>query len=277
MKKIYFILIFLVGFLTVNAQNDSIESDSVQAMDEARQSDMQMPQTVGYATKADADSAYIRNDFAAAVELYESILKNDGEAADIYYNLGNSYYKMDNIAKAVLNYERALLLNPGDGDIRFNLELARSKTVDKVTPSSEMFFVTWTQSLVNTMNEQEWARTGIIAFILTILTLSLFIFGKRIILKKVGFIAAICFFLITILANVFASEQKAELISHDNAIIMAPSVTVKSTPNESGTDLFILHEGRKVMIKDNTMKEWKEIRLEDGNVGWVPTSVIEII
>lgn len=73
------------------------------------------------------------------------------------------------------------------------------------------------------------------------------------------------------------SEQKSELINHDNAIIMAPSVTVKSTPNQSGTDLFILHEGRKVIIKDNTMKEWKEIKLEDGNVGWVPTNVIEII
>lgn len=81
----------------------------------------------------------------------------------------------------------------------------------------------------------------------------------------------------TILANIFASEQKSELINHDNAIIMAPSVTVKSTPNQSGTDLFILHEGRKVIIKDNTMKEWKEIKLEDGNVGWVPTNVIEII
>lgn len=277
MKNIYFILIFLIGIITVNAQNDSIATDSIQATGDVRQTEMQMPQTISHATKADADSAYIRNDFAAAVELYESILKNDGEAADIYYNLGNSYYKMNNIAKAVLNYERALLLNPGNGDIRFNLELARSKTVDKVTPPSEMFFVTWTQSLINTMSEQAWARTGIIAFILTILTLSLFIFGKRIILKKIGFIAAICFFLITILANVFASEQKAELINHDNAIIMAPSVTVKSTPNESGTDLFILHEGRKVMIKDNTMKEWKEIRLEDGNVGWVPTSVIEII
>lgn len=277
MKNIYFILIFLIGFLTVSAQNDSIESDSVQATDEARQAEMQMPQTISHVTKADADSAYIRNDFAAAVELYESILKNDGEAADIYYNLGNSYYKMNNIAKAVLNYERALLLNPGNGDIRFNLELARSKTVDKVTPPGEMFFVTWTQSLINTMSEQAWARTGIITFILTILTLSLFIFGKRIILKKIGFIAAICFFLVTILANVFASEQKAELVNHDNAIIMAPSVTVKSTPNESGTDLFILHEGRKVMIKDNTMKEWKEIKLEDGNVGWVPTGVIEII
>ncbi len=274
MKKIYFILIFLIGFITVNAQNDS---DSVQvAPAEMPQADaVQHPVT--QATKAEADSAYIRNDFAAAVELYESILKNEGESSDIYYNLGNSYYKMNNIAKAVLNYERALLLNPGNGDIRFNLELARSKTVDKVTPTSEMFFVTWTQSLINTMSEKAWARTGIIAFILTILTLSLFIFGKRVVLKKIGFIAAICFFLITVLANVFASEQKAELINHDNAIIMAPSVTVKSTPNQSGTDLFILHEGRKVMIKDNSMKEWKEIKLEDGNVGWVPTSVIEII
>jgi len=67
------------------------------------------------------------------------------------------------------------------------------------------------------------------------------------------------------------------MLKHENGIIMAPSVTVKSTPNEKGTDLFILHEGRKVMIKDNTMKEWKEIQLEDGNVGWIPSNVIEII
>ena len=275
MKKIYFILIFLIGFITVNAQNDS---DSVQVAQVEMPQATAVQQTIAtQATKAEADSAYIGNDFAAAIELYESILKNEGESPDIYYNLGNSYYKMNNIAKAVLNYERALLMNPGNGDIRFNLELARSKTVDKVTPSSEMFFVSWTQSLMNTMSEKAWARTGIIMFILTILTLSLFIFGKRVILKKIGFIAAICFFLITILANVFASEQKTELVNHDNAIIMVPSVTVKSTPNQSGTDLFILHEGRKVMIKDNTMKEWKEIKLEDGNVGWVPTSVIEII
>ena len=92
-----------------------------------------------------------------------------------------------------------------------------------------------------------------------------------------GFIAAIAFFFICIIANVFASIQKAEAMNHSNAIIMVPSITVKSTPNEGGTDLFILHEGRKVMIKDNTMKEWKEIQLEDGNVGWVPVRAIEII
>lgn len=274
MKRIYIILIFMLGFVTVNAQSDSITSDSVQT---------DAPQVVptshaaGHATKTEADSAYIRNDFAAAAEIYEQILSHDEESADIYYNLGNSYYKMNNIAKAILNYERALLLQPGDGDVRFNLELARSKTVDKVTPVSEMFFVTWTRSLINLMSEKAWASTGIAMFIFAILSLSLFFFRKKIMLKKIGFIAAICLILCTIVANVFASEQKESLVKHDHAIIMAPSITVKSTPNQSGTDLFILHEGRKVTIKDDTMKEWKEIKLEDGNVGWVPANMIEII
>ena len=250
MRKTYFILILLMGFLSLSAQTDSTQV------------------TVStHVTKAEADSAYINNDFTNAAELYESILKNKGESADIY----------NNIEKAVLNYERALLLNPGNNDIRFNLELARSKTVDKVTLPSEMFFITWIQSLINSMSEKRWAQTGIVTFILTIFMLALFIFGKRVVWKKIGFISAICFFAICIFSNIFASKQKAELLNRDSAIIIAPSVTVKSTPNQSGTDLFILHEGRKVMIKDNTMKEWKEIRLEDGNVGWVPTNVIEII
>jgi hypothetical protein len=169
------------------------------------------------------------------------------------------------------------MLNPGDGDIRFNLELAQSKTVDKVTPISEMFFVTWTKSLANLMSEKGWGKTGIFTFIAALIGLALYFFSKKITLKKVGFICAICLFLLCIVANLFASSQKTKIMKHENAIIMAPSVTVKSTPNEGGTDLFIIHEGRKVMIKDDTMKEWKEIQLEDGNAGWVPTSVIEVI
>lgn len=228
-------------------------------------------------TKAQADSAYINNDFAGAVEMYEAILSNEGEAADIYYNLGNSYYKMDNIAKAILNYERALVLNPGDGDIRFNLELAQSKAVDKVTPVSEMFFVTWIKSMTNLMSEKGWAKMGIATFILMLLSLTVYFFSKKILWKKIGFVGAVFLLLVCVATNVFASNQKEKAQNHGSAIIMAPSVTVKSTPNEGGTDLFILHEGRKVTIKDNTMKEWKEILLEDGNAGWVPASVIEAI
>lgn len=266
MKKIYFCILFLLATLSSFAQADSTQVENAIA---------QAPAEV--VTKAQADSAYINNDFASAVYLYENILANQGESADIYYNLGNSYYKMDNIAKAIVNYEKALMLNPGNGDIRFNLELAQSKTVDKVTPMSEVFLVTWIKDLTNTMSEKGWAKMGIATFILMLISLAVYFFGKKIILKKIGFIAAICMLLVCIVANIFASSQKSEAESHETAIIMAPSVTVKSTPNEGGTDLFILHEGRKVIIKDNTMREWKEIQLEDGNAGWVPSSVIEII
>ena len=266
MKKIGFNILLLFISVMAFAQTDStqVNTELVQA-------------PVPVISKAQADSAYINNDFASAVYLYENILANQGESADVYYNLGNSYYKMDNIAKAILNYEKALLLNPGNGDIRFNLELAQSKTVDKVTPMSEMFFITWTKSLINTMNEKGWARMGITTFIIMLVALALYFFSKKIALKKTGFMVAVIMLLVCIVSNIFASSQKTDVQNHDTAIIMAPSVTVKSTPNEGGTELFILHEGRKVNIKDNTMREWKEIQLEDGNAGWVPASVIEII
>jgi tetratricopeptide (TPR) repeat protein len=259
MKRIFFILLWTTIVCKGYAQDEVITSSNE------------------IITKTMADSAYINNDFASAVMMYETILDKEGESADLYYNLGNSYYKMDNIAKAVLNYEKALLLNPGDGDIRFNLELAQSKTVDKVIPKSEMFFVLWAKSFTNAMSEKGWSKIGITAFIFTLISLLLYFFGKKIVWKKIGFITAICLFLVAVIANVCASTQKTEIMNHEYAIIMAPSITVKSTPNENGTDLFILHEGRKVMIKDDTMQGWKEIQLEDGNAGWVPIDVIEII
>ena len=230
----------------------------------------------GSVTKAEGDSAYMRNDYASAIQIYEALLKK-GEAAEVYYNLGNSYYKADDIAKAILNYERALLLQPGNADVRANLEIARSKTIDKVIPVPEIFFVAWTKSLINSLSVNAWAKLGIVFFIFLLVSFSLFFFSKQIIWKKSGFIAGIIFLFFVVLCNVFASQQKRELMNRYDAIILSPSVTVRSTPSESGTSLFVLHEGHKVEIKDNSMREWKEIRLEDGKVGWVPTSTIEVI
>ena len=227
-------------------------------------------------TKAQGDSAYMRNDYASAIQIYESLLTK-GEAAEIYYNLGNSYYKTDDIAKAILNYERALLLQPGNADVRANLEIARSKTIDQVVSVPDIFFVTWTKSLINCLSVDAWAKLGVAFFILLLVSFSLFFFSKQIVWKKSGFIAGIVFLIFVVLSNVFASEQKTELMNRNNAIILSPSVTVRSTPSESGTCLFVLHEGHKIEIKDNSMREWKEIRLEDGKVGWVPASAIEVI
>lgn len=177
------------------------------------------------ATKADADKAYQENDFNAAIEQYEAILQDGKESAAIYYNLGNSYYKIENIAKAILNYERALLLNPGDSDTRFNLDLAKSKTVDKVTPASEVFIVTWVKSLTNLLSESAWSKLAIASFIFMLIGLLLYIFGKKILFKKVGFIGAVVMLLLCICANLFADAQKQRLVVRRGAIVMAPSVT----------------------------------------------------
>ena len=277
MKKILFfafgVWISIVSFGQGQAVKDSLQPIVGDSIGNSLQ---QISSSLEDATKAEGDSAYMKNDYASAIQIYEALL-NRGEAADIYYNLGNSYYKAGDIAKAILNYERALLLQPGNGDIRANLEIARSKTVDKVEPVPEIFFVSWTKSLINSMSVDSWAVCGVVCFILLIVSLYLFIFSKQIVLKKAGFISGIVFLAVTILANVFANQQKDELTNRNSAIVINPSVTVRSTPSESGTSLFILHEGHKVGVKDGSMKDWKEIRLEDGKVGWVPASAIEII
>lgn len=277
MKKILFFA-FGVWISIVSFGQGRAVKDSLQAIvgDSIGNSLQQISSSLEDATKAEGDSAYMKNDYASAIQIYEALL-NRGEAADIYYNLGNSYYKAGDIAKAILNYERALLLQPGNGDIRANLEIARSKTVDKVEPVPEIFFASWTKSLINSMSVDSWAVCGVVCFILLIVSLYLFIFSKQIVLKKAGFISGIVFLAVTILANVFANQQKDELTNRNSAIVINPSVTVRSTPSESGTSLFILHEGHKVGVKDGSMKDWKEIRLEDGKVGWVPASAIEII
>lgn len=275
MKKTLLFTLCLVMMINSFAQDstDTLQVDSISAGLDAEFSAAKQQSNV---TKAEGDSAYMRNDYASAIQIYENLLKK-GEAAEVYYNLGNSYYKADEIAKAILNYERALLLKPGNADIRANLEIARSKTIDKVVPTPEIFFVAWTKSLINSLSIDAWAKLGIVFFILLLVSLSLFFFSKQVLWKKAGFIAGIVFLVFVVLSNIFASQQMSQLRNRSAAIVLSPSVTVRSTPSESGTSLFILHEGHKVEIKDDSMREWKEIRLEDGKVGWLPSSTIEAI
>jgi tetratricopeptide (TPR) repeat protein len=226
-------------------------------------------------TKAEADSAYMHENYQKAIRGYEEILRG-GENANIYYNLGNAYYRTNNITRAVLNYERAYLLNPGDGDIRFNLDLARSKTIDKITPASEMFFVSWYRSLVNITSVNGWAKIAVVSFILLILLALLYLFNNKITLRKIGFFGAAVMLAVFVLSNIFAYQQRDQLIHRTGAIVIATS-SVKSTPAANGTDLFILHEGTKVTITDGSMKSWKEIKLADGKEGWIETTQIENI
>ncbi|MBQ4386043.1 MAG: BatD family protein [Prevotella sp.] len=235
-----------------------------------------LPLTTFAVTKAEADSAYAKEQYQQAARDYEALLRQ-GVSAELYYNLGNCYYRMDQITQAVLSYERALLLSPGDRDIRFNLQMARSKTIDKITPESEMFFVTWYRSLVNLQSVDAWARLALIALVVAIVLALVYLFSDRIWLRKVGFFGGIALLLVFVLSNLFAWQQKRGLDHRTGAVIVRSAVNVKSTPSQNGTDLFILHEGTRVTITDDSMRGWKQVRVADGKEGWLETKEIEVI
>ena len=235
-----------------------------------------LPLSVLAATKTDADMAYTDGNYNRAIAIYDSLLK-EGQSADLYYNLGNAYYRSERNTKAIICYERALALSPGDADIRFNLQMAQSKTVDKIVPESEMFFVTWFRSVVNLASVDGWAVFALLMLGVSIILALVYLFSSSVWLRKIGFFGAIFMILLFISANIFAWQQKQELTARRGAIIISSAVQVKSTPATDGTDLFILHEGTKVVVVDSSMKDWKEIRVSDGKQGWVESERIEMI
>lgn len=237
---------------------------------------MLMPLSANAITKQNADDEYAKGNYQQAIKDYQEILKT-GVSSEIYYNLGNAYYRTDNITQALLAYERALQMSPGDNDIRFNLQYARSKTIDKITPETEMFFVTWYHSLVNFTSVDRWANTAIVSIVMALLLILVFLFAPQMWARKSGFYGSAAFLLLFAFANLFAFQQKHELETKQGAIVIAPTVNVKKTPAASGTDVFVIHEGTRVDITDRGMKQWRGIKLADGREGWLKTSQIEEI
>ena len=237
---------------------------------------MFLPLSASAITKKNADDEYKKENYQQAIRDYEELLKK-GASADLYFNLGNAYYRTDNITRAVLNYERALQLSPGDEDIRFNLQMARSKTIDKITPKSEMFFVTWYKSLVNLTSVDGWARTSIISIAAALVLVLCYLFAHKVLLRKIGFYGAAILVVVFILSNIFAYEQKCLLTNNTGAIVISPSASLRKTPVANSENNTIIHEGTRLEIVDDTMKDWKQVKLEDGREGWVLSSQIERI
>lgn len=227
-------------------------------------------------TKSDVDNLYQKGNYVQAVKGYEKLLKQ-GESAALYYNLGNCYYRLDNIPHAVLSYERAQRLAPSDEDIRFNLQLAQSKTIDNLTPESEMIFVTWYKALVNLFSIDSWAYLSLVCLFISIVALVVYLFVDIEILRKLSKIVLPLFFFFFLINTFFAIQQVYLLDSETHGIIMSPSAVVRKMPDQKSADSFILHEGSKVRIIDNSMSQWTEIKLSDGRQGWIKADNVEAI
>ena len=221
--------------------------------------------------------AYSAGNYTQALQDWEDVRATGLMSKELYYNLGNAYFKTGEIAPAILWYERALRLDPSDADVRYNLEFARAQTQDKIDEVPEIFFEQWGHAMCYLLPSNTWAVLGLVFFGLTVLLLLLFLLGRTSTQRRVGFFAAIVTFLLAFLGWDFARWQRTEALRQDMAIVMRPVSSVKSSPSAEGAkDLFILHEGTRVKILDN-VSGFSNIELADGRQGWIPSGEIEII
>jgi tetratricopeptide (TPR) repeat protein len=218
-----------------------------------------------------ANAYYTTENYLQAVASYEQIREAGLESAKLYFNLGNAYYKTGDINYAILNYERARLLAPNDEDIEFNLRLANQFVVTEIDALPQPFFIRWRTSIINLYSADTWAIFSIAGFILFMTLLGLFIFSRSSTIKQVSFWFGIFTLIVSAFTFSFASQQKNKINQRKHAIVFCPRVTVKSAPATNSTDLFLLYEGVKVEISDS-VRTWREIKLPDGNVGWLPDS-----
>ncbi len=229
-------------------------------------------------SKADGDRAYSEERYQDAIAVYEELIGKDGGSLELHYNLGNAYFRDNEIGKAILNYERALKFDPTDENAAFNLEFAQSRMKDKL-PESDTFFLTeWFTSFVGIFNITVWAVIGIATFVLMLTGIAVYIFSAGT-ARKLGLTTAIVSLFITVVANLSALSLYNIKTNDSYAIVIKEEVTLKSSPDASGTDLIKVHEGRKVKVLDKSIGKWTEVEVDNGKliVGWVRSSSIESI
>jgi|ERR1051326_2900955 tetratricopeptide (TPR) repeat protein len=223
-----------------------------------------------------ANTAYSKGNFAQAAEEYEKLIADGYISAELFYNLGNAYYKLDKLSKSILNYERAKKLSPNDDDINFNLKLANQRTVDKIEPTPKLFLDEWWDSLKSSQTEKTWSLRSISCFVLFLFFIGVFILSSHSINKQFGFWLGLVFFTLTLVSFSIARGRYKDITMHNSAVILSSSAEVKNAPAESGTKLFILHEGAKVFAPEIS-GEWVRIELSSDKVGWVKKSQLEFI
>ncbi len=225
----------------------------------------------------EANAAYNDGRWADAAGGYEMISAMGLESAALYCNTGDAYFKDMNVPKAILYYERALKLDPSYSDARYNLSLVNATIQDRIDPVPDFVLKAWMKNLCYIMDSNAWAVCFIVFLALALAMALLFILGPSVEGRRTGFFTGIVMILFAAFSLGFAVWQKNDYMRADDAIVMRPVTSVKSSPSsEAAKDLFILHEGTKVKVID-TVGSWNNIELADGRQGWIPSADIEII
>lgn len=223
-----------------------------------------------------ANTAYINGDFRTAADTYEELLAEGRVSVKLYYNLANAYFKEGRLGKAILCYRRALRLSPGNGDVRYNLSVAEARTKDNIERIPEFFFSVWMRGVRHTMGSTAWTLLSLLFLAGALAFVLLYLLAQRLSLRKTGFYGTLAAAVLFVVTASFAASSRREMLDRSAAVVMPASVAVKSSPDKSATDLFLLHEGTVVRIVDR-LGEWCEVVIDDGKKGWLESHKIEVI
>ncbi|MBX2975701.1 MAG: tetratricopeptide repeat protein [Ignavibacteriaceae bacterium] len=215
-----------------------------------------------------ANELYKAKNFDSAIELYEKLLSQGTESPELYYNLGNSYFRVGKLGQSILNLEKAHRLSPFDEDIKHNLDFVNSRITDKVEPLPKFFLFEWWENFSALLSINGWSYIGYSLYIVTLILIMLFIFNRSGNAKRKLFFSVLFTSILLLISILIISSKWFYDSSNIFAIITDQRVQVKNSPDEKGSDLFIIHDGLKIKIEDS-VDEWAKIKLSDGKVGWI--------
>jgi tetratricopeptide (TPR) repeat protein len=224
----------------------------------------------------EANTTYRRGNYEAAAVLYESILNKGLKSGELYYNLGNCYFKTGETPKAILAYERARKFMPEDEDLAYNLRLSYSNTIDKIEPVPQLFYERWWAQLLHVFRPSHWAVLAVIILWLAAGLAGWYLYAGSIRARKYTFLGSGSLLALALFFFLFARSSHKQINLNDAAIVMEPTTIIRSSPDNRSTSLFMLHAGTKIEVVDE-LGGWKQIRIANGNSGWIKEEAIDLI
>ncbi|MFI3283309.1 MAG: tetratricopeptide repeat protein [Rikenellaceae bacterium] len=225
---------------------------------------------------AEGNNAYINGNYTKAVGLYKKIEAQGLASVALYYNLGNGYFKLGDTAKSLLYLHRALKLDPSDADTKYNIEVVQANTKDNIEAIPQFIFVEWTEIVSSSLSIVGWSVISLVAWIGVLTFLIIFLLSKQLSRRKMGFYGVVVSAVIMFVSTSYALGERKEIVNNHEAIVMTQSLSAKSSPTTTSTDLFVLHAGTKVEVI-SSLEGWSKIVIADGRQGWVESKLLEVI
>lgn len=277
MKKIFLLALAIITFVAASAQTTQTETPAPNTTEavasESAEAESQLPSEVLLDM---GNKAYIDGDYEQALHYYNAILDRNLFSAALYYNTANAYFKTNQIGKAILFYNRALVIDPSMEDAEYNLAIAEARTKDKIAEVPQFFVKRWVKAVQNLFDCTTWSILSLVALALVMLCALMFLLARRIAIRKTGFYGALAGLVLLVATTAFAVAERNDILSREGAVVMMSAISVKSSPDHNSTDLFVLHEGTKVRVTAQ-IEGWSEVVIADGNKGWTESKNIEKI